>query len=91
MKEETRGFIEKAIDNAKFGFKDVESYQEITSIKNEEEFLLGYTIGYLTRHSEMILLVDEKRITKADEERVRKIMRTRIPEIRKKLMQYLNR
>jgi hypothetical protein len=91
LKAETRGIIEKAIDRLEFGFEDIEAFQEITPIKNMEEFLLGYSLGYLRRVSEVIVLMQEKNMTKTDDKEISKIILTRIPEIRKKLLQYLNK
>jgi hypothetical protein len=91
LKEETRGIIEKKLDHFRFGFKDIEAIQEITPIENEEEFLFGYTIGYLSDNCEMAIFLLEGKVTKTDEKELRKIIHIRIPEIRKKLMAYLNR
>jgi len=93
LKEETRGKIEKDIDGLKleFPFREIERIQEITPIGNIEEFLLGYILGWWRRDSEVTVLLNEKGMTETDEEEIRKIILTRIPEMRKKLMQYLNR
>jgi len=93
LKEETRGIIEKAIDRMKFGFKDkdIEAFQEITPIGNIEEFLLGYTLGYLRRFSELNVILQEEKLTKTDEKEISNIILTRVPEIRKKLLQYRNK
>lgn len=91
MKEETRGIIEKAIDRLQFGFKGIEEFQQITPIENEEEFLLGYTLGYLRRYCEVVVFMEEQNITKTSEKEIHKIILTRIPEMRKKLIQHLNR
>lgn len=91
MKEETRGIIEKAIDHLKFGFKGLEAIQEITPIENEEEFMFGYTLGYLWRYCEVVVLMQEENMTKTNEIEIKKIIYSRIPEIRKKLLQYLNK
>ena len=91
MKKETRGLIEQAIDRIGFGFKDIEAYEEITTITNREEFLLGYTLGYLRRFSELVVLWQAPKMTKTDEREIGKIILTRTPEIRKKLKQYLNK
>jgi len=93
LKKETRGTIEKTLDRVAFGFEDkyIEAIQEITTIGNKEEFLLGYILGYLRKLSEVIVLLEEEKITKTDEKEISKIILTRIPEIRKKLGQYLNK
>jgi len=91
VKEETRGIIEKTIDRLQFGFEDIEAFQEITPIKNEEEFLFGYTLGYLRRYCEVIVFMQGENMTKTNEKEIEKIIFTRIPEIRKKLTQYLNK
>ena len=91
MKEETRGIIEKGIDSFKFDFKRIEAFQEITPIGNIEEFLLGYTLGYLRKFSELNVVVQEGKLTKTDKNEISNIILTRTPEIRKKLLQYLNK
>ena len=67
------------------------TYQESTPIQSLEEFLLGFTLGYLLRYSEMVVLLEDGKKTTRDNNEIRKILVTRIPEIRKKLVQYLNR
>jgi len=91
LKEETRGIIETCIDRMKFGFKDIEAFQEITPIRNSEEFLLGYTLGYLRKFSEIIVFLQEGKMTKTDEKKISKIILSRTQEIRKKLLQHLNK
>lgn len=93
MKEETRGIIEREIDRLAFGYKneEIEAIQETTPIENTEEFLLGHTLGYLRRFGEFVVLMQEGKLTKTDDKTITRILLTRLPEIRKKLMRHLNK
>lgn len=94
LKEETRGIIEKQIDNIKYDIENLMGdIQEVTPIQNEEEFTLGYIVGYLRKFAELAVLITEAKneLLAADEEEIRRILVLRTPELRKKLMQYLNR
>jgi len=84
--------VEKLFDAMKFSFKgNLEAIREITPITNMEEFSLGYVAGWIRKTSENVVFLSEGEITKKDEKEIQEIIMRRLPEMRKKIMQYLNR
>jgi len=84
--------VEKLFDAMKFSFKgNLEAIREITPITNMEEFSLGYVAGWIRKTSENVVFLSEGETTKKDEKEIQEIIMRRLPEMRKKIMQYLNR
>lgn len=94
MDENTRGFIEKTIDEVVAGItlEDVEWIEHEMPIKSLRDLAIGLTVGIIHATSVVIASIKKRGgFEKEEKEEIRTIIKRRLPEIVKKIEKEVNR
>ena len=95
MEDETRGIIEKTIDNVMKHeiLQDIEWIQDVIPLTSFEDVVFGYAIGVLKQqiYTMLMSISGIKMIPEEDKREVDKILERRVPEIRQKIIEELGR
>jgi len=95
LEDETRGIIEKTIDNVMKHeiLQDIEWIQDVIPLTSFEDVVFGYAIGVLKQqiYTMLMSISGIKMIPEEDKREVDKILERRVPEIRQKIIEELGR